>query len=189
MTKLYRCTATRTRRFTLSKVYETDDRGSLIDNIAHHWICVKDQVNRGYKRVIIPIPGVEFELVEVKEDMSNNKVFDLARAETGDILKLDDGELILVIRGTARGDIYRHNAQVDHGVVESLKNLETDLERTNRRVVAHYKATSFCAFVSFRDGVDMTWYKLFWEEKEVKELTVSEISKLLGYEVKVIGEE
>ena len=60
------------------------------------------------------------------------------------------------------------------------------IKQVLRSIVPNKSIMALCDCVKnkyFRD------FKVVYEKKEVKELTVKEISELLGYEVKVVGEE
>lgn len=93
--------------------------------------------------------------------------------KVGDIVTLRNGEKLVLLSGDELTDLDRN---VDNDVTD-LDDFNDDLERptnSNYDIVKIERATSL--------------FTVFEKEVEAREMTVEEISKALGYEVKVVKE-
>lgn len=184
----YRCVnSSKPEWFVVGRTYTVNDLGYIMDENGYEWVSFSRYA--GVREIDFSGCGVTMEFVLEEDSMADIIKFSLDEVENGDVLELNDGERLLVLRDTRIGHVFRCNAQTQSGVVDNLNRIGEYVEGTGREIIKHYKPRSYAAFCNTRNGVNMTHYTLFWEKaEEVKELTVSEISKLLGYEVKVIGE-
>lgn len=101
---------------------------------------------------------------------------------TGDIVITSNGWRLLVLKGTVHGDIYRVLDGTKSGTVLTNTSFVGIKKKEVRR------ARDFTGFVDFYADYD---YDCIWKAEEpckAKELTIAEINKLLGYEVKIVKE-
>ena len=131
-------------------------------------------------------------LIECRVEEENG-MFNKNNLCSGDILEFETGKRELIMLNTTFGDM-RLPLRTSGNREEDTYNLLSQLDATNltnlcgEKVVKIYRPVNRnyvgCTAPS---TVNSTKYELIWERKpEVKELTVAEISKLLGYEVKVV---
>ena len=120
--------------------------------------------------------------------------------KTGMILVTEKDEYVMVLKDTANGDIvsgdtwmpiYKDTEMVDYLKVKKIyqplnnkaylaKNagfMERNIDTTKKDV-----GIGGFLFPNFND------YKLIWERKEKRKMTVSEICKELGYDVEIVKE-
>ena len=105
--------------------------------------------------------------------------------KVGMIVKLRNGDVCLVTQNT-KGDLFFTN---NSGWV-SIDSYNEDLTITRSMhcldiIEVHGYRGSGYAFESLLN-LNSNSHILLWERKEVKEMTVAEISEALGYEVKVV---
>ena len=121
--------------------------------------------------------------------------------KTGMILVTEKDKYVMVLKDTANGDIvsgdtwmpiYKDTEMVDYLKVKKIyqplnnkaylaKNagfMERNIDTTKKDV-----GTGRFLFPNFDD------YKLIWERKERRKMTVSEICKELGYDVEIVKED
>jgi len=118
-----------------------------------------------------------------KEDLRN-----------GDLVKYRNGAYGLVVLGFRIGKASAYDAimNLTDGCFLALKDLNSELEggygwgdRLSVDAVfsPEYQGDSYMAYIN-REHRPILWD---WERSKPKEMTVDEISALLGYEVKVVG--
>ena len=119
--------------------------------------------------------------------------------KTGMILVTEKDEYVMVLKDTANGDIvsgdtwmpiYKDTEMVDYlkvkKIYQPLNNrayLSKSTGFMERNIVTTKENNSIFPFFNIPD------YKLIWERKEKKKMTVSEICKELGYDVEIIRED
>jgi hypothetical protein len=110
----------------------------------------------------------------------------------GMVLRTRAGAFFLWIGGVTRGEVYRlelTNGRIALAECDSLDGYyDVDV------VYAHHNratpAVCVTALVDLMQGHDSPYVHCVWKRPEpVKEMTVDEISKALGYKVKVVGNE
>ena len=119
-----------------------------------------------------------------KEDMKNNEMPEL---QFGDVVKWATGDYGLV------GDTEVWDLKVVDGIVTTMNRcMERRKAQTSPAAMALYRGRSVLGFnqPDLRTIVDGKGKLLFeiWERPKVREMTVEQISKELGYTVKVIGD-
>lgn len=111
--------------------------------------------------------------------------------KTGDIIVYENGRREIVYLNTEQGDL-RCALRKDGTREDSSYAWLEHFKLTEMHSIAGGKASKILrakyeGYVGCTKEVNDVTYKTVWERKqEVKELTVAEISKLLGYEVKVV---
>ena len=135
------------------------------------WCSVDDAINQGY------------EILEWSDFMGEAKEFTKADLRTGDVVKFNNEELGIVI--------IEHNViAYQNGSWGHLDNIKADLTNSygvdNYNIVAvrRPKNPGECCFDAFRHHVPRG--TLVYERKEVEEMTLAEVCKLLGKEIKII---
>lgn len=119
--------------------------------------------------------------------------------KTGMILVTEKDEYIMVLKDTKNGDIvsgdtwmsiYENTEIVDYlkvkKIYQPLNNrayLSKNAGFMKRNINTNEKNTKTYPFLDIPD------YKLIWERKEKRKMTVSEICKELGYGVEIIKED
>lgn len=110
--------------------------------------------------------------------------------QTGDIVLLRNGKKYIVLKDTkVSGDIEDILVSLEDGCYlcfryynENLKDNGGDDKFDIMKVCSHSYVGD-----NIRDHILYSREKWTWERQAVKEMTVDEISKELGYEVKVVG--
>ena len=99
--------------------------------------------------------------------------------KTGDVVKRRNGDVDIV--NLELGMLINVNSWND---LDSLKNDLTDTtdERYDIIAVRRPRAKSDCQFKAFRHN----WGTLVYERKEVEEMTLEEVCRLLGKEIKIV---
>lgn len=118
------------------------------------------------------------------DEMLEPAGFDKDLLRDGVVVECRDGELGLVL-----GDrvLKRTQFRLIRDYTDDLKANDYDTDRdTDRDIVKVYRLNKPC---DLRDLFDRTCLELIAERKEVRKMTVSEISKELGYEVEIIKED
>ena len=123
----------------------------------------------------------EYTILEWSDFM--NKEFTKEDLKTGDVVKFGGGDLGIVI-----SDL--EVIAVQNGGWIDFDSIKDDL--TNVFIIKKYDIVAvrrphekpFCRFNAFKDGVGT----LVYERKEPEEMTLSEVCKLLGKEIKIIPE-
>lgn len=124
-----------------------------------------------------------------KEEESN--MFKYEDFKTGDIILYESGRREIVYLNTENGDLRCALCEDGMRKGNSFAWLG-DFNLTDMCSIAGGKASKimrakYVGFVGYTTGINNENYRTVWERKnEVKEMTVEEISKALGYEVKVI---
>lgn len=156
--------------FTFGKVYEESTTGSVIDDQGYKWgRGIEDPSKYG---------GYKFKEVTmgVKEKIRN-----------GSFVKLsNDRYYVAMIGGVYGTPGILH--QIGDDDFEHIKFLEED------RIEAIYEARDEVVGINeMIDAVEGEYYKsnfnLIYEKTKVKELTVADVEKILGYKVKIVKED
>ena len=105
--------------------------------------------------------------------------------KTGDILVMENDypyKYGMLLKDTSIGAVIRWDPDKQSGVCYSKEIVTNALEKVKRveRPTVGYR------FCTFEPNIKN---KIIWERKNVKELTVEEIEKLLGYKIKVVADE
>lgn len=108
-----------------------------------------------------------------------SKEFTKANLKTGDVVKLRDGDVGIVNLGLDMCILSRSWLDLKHYDVELKDDTDLDLDiiAVRRPTMPHH--CQFCAF-------DNNFGTLVYERKEVEEMTLEEVCKLLGKEIKII---
>jgi hypothetical protein len=163
------------RYFTLGKTYEVkdgiifSDEDYKYDMWAKKYGCNIEGLNKWLK------PWYEFELVEEK------KVFTKADLKNGDVIKRRNGwvEIVCLETGTLI-------ARSGFNEIKDIKDDLTDDVGTEYDIVAvrRPKRPCECQFCAFNEEYGDLVYDR--ERDTVREITVAEIEKALGYTVKIV---
>lgn len=130
-------------------------------------------------------------MIECKVEEEETDVFTYEDFKTGDIIVYENGRREIVYLKTEQGDL-RCALRKDGTREDSSYAWLGHFSTTEMYSIAGGKASKILrakyeGYVGCTKEVNDATYKTVWERKqEVKELTVAEISKLLGYEVKVV---
>ena len=119
--------------------------------------------------------------------------------KTGMILVTEKDEYVMVLKDTANGDIvsgdtwmpiYKDTEMVDYlkvkKIYQPLNNkayLAKNAGFMERNINTSEKNAKTFSFLDILD------YKLIWERKEKRKMTVTEICKELGYDIEIIKED
>lgn len=160
--------------FTAGEVYTAVD-GKLVDNENYNWTkwatngrtfeSFMDWFKDNY-------PGIRFELVEDK------KVFTKNDFKNGDLVKCDDGEIGVVI-------LDRRVIMWVHGGKDKISILNHNLsfpDGTKVIAICRPFESWHCNFEAF----DKQLGALVYERKEPEEMTLEEVCKVLGKEIKIV---
>ena len=132
----------------------------------------------------------EYVVLEGYKEEENN-MFKYEDFKTGDIILYESGRREIVYLNTEHGDL-RCALRDDGTRVDSSYAWLGHFNLTDMCSVAGGKVSKilrakYVGYVGYTKEVTEAIYKTIWERKnEVKEMTVEEISKALGYEVKVV---
>lgn len=107
-----------------------------------------------------------------KDDLKVGMLVEIRSGQRAIVMPTKYGELYFMFRNdSAKLDMFDENLKC----VTDLKHL--DIVRVYN--LPHGKTSYYDLYSSYRD--------LLWERKEIKEMTIDEISEALGYKVKVVG--
>lgn len=123
--------------------------------------------------------------------------------KTGMILVTIDNEYVMVLKGTALGDIVSGDAwasiKKDVKIVDELKVKKIYQPENNMSFLSPNCDFHKRGITKGGNTDDPMWwrippifngsYKLIWERKDQKEMTIAEIEKELGYSIKIIKED
>lgn len=115
-----------------------------------------------------------------------NKFFPLAEIKDGYLLKIldDDGSVYFMqVAHNLREDLGCCSRKCDN--YWDLSSFNSELIYDDSRIIAIYgRATNSCLFDFDAYGRELLWERD--EKPEPKEMTVAEVCKALGYEVKIV---
>lgn len=110
-----------------------------------------------------------------------NKQFTKADLRTGDVVKFRNGE-IGIINGELKTIIMKDKFAVLHHFTENLRYDGMNSKGQDIIAVRRPESVYHCQFCAFEKEYGI----LIYERKEVEEMTLAEVCKLLGKEIKII---
>lgn len=105
------------------------------------------------------------------------------KLKTGMILELMDGRIVMVLLGTENGDIVSGDTWLPLNNYSNDKMFGNEIDTISVKKV--YQPISNSDFL-YGKILDIRNANLIWERKPKKEMTISEIEKELGYEIKIV---
>lgn len=105
--------------------------------------------------------------------------------KTGIILELMDGRIAMVLLGTQNGDIVSGDAWFPLGDYSNDEMFGKEIKSVSVKKV--YQPKSNFDYLSEK-SLNVSSANLIWERKSKKEMTISEIEKELGYQIKIVKE-
>ena len=182
----WRCTKSEVDLFTKGKVYNEYADGTFQDNTSTRWSSCPHK--QGTIAMLADMDWITFE--EVKEEIG---MFDKNELVIGDVIELTDGKKFILMPQTEhfKGQ-YDNTDLVFVDVKESGWQMFSEIDADEiARVYRRFYSADFPrnGEVNYGEGDIAGKYSgVIYDATvlKVKELTVEEISKLLGYEVKVV---
>lgn len=109
------------------------------------------------------------------------QIFTKADLRTGDVVKFRNGE-IGIVNGELKTIIMRDKIAVIHHFTEDLMYDGMNSKGEDIVAVRRPKSVYHCQFCAFEKG----YGTLVYERKEVEEMTLEQVCKLLGREIKIV---
>lgn len=106
-----------------------------------------------------------------------------ADLKSGYVVQYRNGDYRVVMMTKSLGMVFTNLSGI-HGKLEDYNDDMTNIAVSTLDIMKVYGYNCYCNQTLLLSGKDRD---LLWAREEVKELTVDEISNLLGYKVKVVG--
>ena len=169
--------------FTVGKIYKLDDFNDTIAGDGSH-VFGKFTSHKDTGGVISWLKELGYDFEEV-EDM-----FDKDSLKTGMIVKTKNNAIWMVLKDSIYGDILLRicdNVSVARRI--SLTEITKDLQHKNNDGLAIVKVAKPDFFPDIFDlETELSNSTVVYQRKEPKEITISEIEKILGYKIKIVKE-
>lgn len=177
------------KKYKIQKLYKCANPDKHCYDIGEEYVIPEDQlelVTHKFKVGDLGLWAIEYDDIEENiinfedfdwSDFMSKKEFTKADLKNGDVVKLADGDIGIVIRDTDT-IIYKEER-------DSMYYLSDDLVFDNgNKIVAVRRpiVNPDCSFTTF------TYERgeLVYERKEVEEMTLEEVCKALGKEIKIV---
>lgn len=123
--------------------------------------------------------NINYKILEWSDFM--NEKFTKADLRTGDVVKFRNGE-IGIVNGELRTIIMRDKFAIIHHFTEDLMYDGMNSKGEDIVAVRRPESVYHCQFCAF----EKEYGTLVYERKEVEEMTLAEVCKLLGKEIKIV---
>ena len=180
MGRKWKCVKSSRRYLTVGRIYEEDEKGCIKDNDGDLW-------NKGSKSTVaewfdtMSYGAIKF--VEVKDMSAKDNI------QNGSMVKLDDGKFYIALIGGRYGNGFLHCISDTSGDYDTLNGIDEEQVEGVYEAKETYYGVSEMQQAARSDADLSSYFNCVYKKQEVKELTVAEIEKLLGYSVKIIKEE